>query len=138
MNNLKSLLGEKKKILKIGGSSVELHPIKVKSLPVVLDKIHLFQDLSKGDPLTLISKNFDEVIELLCSISDCEKDFVENLELPELIELVEGVIELNKEGFFLIVKKMESLTKKQTETGPKQSNSLSKKDTILKESRATA
>lgn len=136
MNNLKSILGEKKTTLNIHGTTVTLYPLKVKNLPTVLDKIHLFKDISKGNILELVSKNFSEVVELFASISNLNKEFVEELELPEMIDLVESVVELNKEGFFLIVKKLENLTEKQT--GAKPSPSSSKKATLSKESRITA
>jgi len=140
MNNLKSILGENKKTLNIGGKAITLFPIKVKNLPVVLDKIHLFKGLSTGNIIELISKNFSDVVELLASVSNLEKEYVEDLELPEMIDLVEAIVDLNKEGFFLIVKKLESLTekKKATQTGQKPSNSSLKTTTNLKESRNTA
>lgn len=138
MSNLKSVLGENKKNITLQSRLITIYPIKVRNLPVVLDKIHLFKELKSENIMEIISKNFSEVVELLSSIANLEKEFVDELELSEMIELVEAVIEMNKEGFFLILKKLETINKPKTATGQKQSNSSFQKTTHSKESRTTA
>ena len=142
MNNLEGLLGERKKTLKIGKQSIDIYPMKLKNLGLVMQKKDVVLSIFKGDILETLSKNFDDVIELVCSISGQEKEFVENLELPQVIDFIEAIIEMNKEGFFLMQEKLKNLTKelpakKANLNGQKQSSTSSKKDTASKESRTT-
>jgi len=142
MTKLEDVLGIKEKKLNLQGQLVKIHPIRVRDLPKFLEKRTLVIDLFKnGDIAGSLVKNFDEILELLCSVCSVERELVDNLELHELVELVEAIVELNKEGFFLIMQKVEKIgldkIKKKAMNGATPSSSSSKKATTSKESRAT-
>jgi len=135
--SLKEIVGEKKKAVLIRGSEITVYPIKVKNAVVLIERFQILYDviehLKKGNDniVGILAEKYDDMVEIFSSLANLDKEYVEDLSIEEFVPLVEAVFEMNKDGFFLLLKTLErhNLKKKPKENGQKPSPSSSKKVT---------
>lgn len=90
--------------LTIGGKTITPRTMKVKQLPAVLKAVQPFAGAFKGgvqslDIPTLLIDHTPNVVELVHQLTGEDKEWVENLELDEMIEVFTKVVEVNLDFF---------------------------------------
>jgi hypothetical protein len=88
----------------IGGKTITPRTMKVKQLPAVLKAVQPFAGVFKDgvqslDIPTLLIDHTPNVVELVHQLTGEDKEWVENLELDEMIEVFTKVVEVNLDFF---------------------------------------
>lgn len=110
----------------------------VQRVSLILDMIDAFS-LGKLDRAIMKSEeSYDAALEIVKLSTGKEDSWVDGLTLPEMLELLIGIFEVNKDSFLSMKERLQEIgeavapKKKQKNSGPRASSSSSKTDTTLK------
>lgn len=84
-----------------GGREIAITPIKVRELPAFMRAVEPVLGMASAgaDMMTLISHNAEAVIEATAIGARVERDFIDGLDLDDLIAVTSAVIEANADFF---------------------------------------
>ena len=122
--SMAKILGEENKSVKIGDNEYKIMPLTARKLIGATKSLGFLKDMKTKTWPEMISENGEQVIEFLASSSDIPQDVLLDAKLVYLVELADAVVELNKDFFLAIQRKMEKWN------GEKSSSTLLKKATL--------
>jgi hypothetical protein len=93
------------KTITVGGETIPIVPIKVKQLSATIKAaaplMAHFKNSNPGeiDIFSLVSSSIDDAIELVAQLSGKPREWIEELEIPELVDLTSALVEANVDFF---------------------------------------
>lgn len=101
MDDIETMLPQPMEI-EIGGEAVSISPLKVRQLPGVLRRLRgLWRhfDGESPDVVEMLAENADDLIGAISVAVEKPRQWIEDLELNEIVRLVSAVIEVNADFF---------------------------------------
>lgn len=124
--NVDKLLGQDKVCVKIGGKDFFIQEITTKKIVETGKAVAFFSELKTKPWTELLNEHGDRAVDFIVTMSGIDKETLMETKLSEMIEVVDAVLEANKDSFFLALQKRNKWI---AWIGAKFSNTSSKKDT---------